>query len=236
MPSGGGSKLAVISVSMALLWIGVYWATPGRESAPISTVSGVSLSFGDAPEEAAAASMSPATNLAHDEPVIVTATETPIAQNATTIDEAMARVIPPKFEKYVVQYGDDAWSISKKLYGTSKHWDSVLKANSLADPTKFREGQTIRIPVDPKNVQGIAVDASGEPIDAEADDSVLQKSKATEYIVARGDTLSDISKAIYGKSSQWRRIRDANRGVVNEDGTNLRPGMVLKIPPPPASN
>jgi len=90
MPSGGGSKLAVISVSMALLWIGVYWATPGRESAPISTESGVSLSFGDAPEEAAAASMSPATNLAHDEPVIVTATETPIAQNATTIDEAMA--------------------------------------------------------------------------------------------------------------------------------------------------
>ena len=31
-------------------------------------------------------------------------------------------------------------------------------------------------------------------------------------------------------------IRDANPGVVNRDGTNIRPGMKLLIPPPPASD
>jgi nucleoid-associated protein YgaU len=51
--------------------------------------------------------------------------------------------------------------------------------------------------------------------------------------VKTGDTLSDIANEIYGRAGLWTVIRDANRDAVGDDGSRLRPGMVLKIPPAP---
>lgn len=49
----------------------------------------------------------------------------------------------------------------------------------------------------------------------------------SEYKVVPGDTLSVISKKVYGDASQWKRIRDANTGQAVE---RLKPGTTLKIP------
>lgn len=49
------------------------------------------------------------------------------------------------------------------------------------------------------------------------------------YTVVKGDTLSHIAKARYGKASQWRRIFDANRDQL-DDPDRIQPGQVLKIP------
>lgn len=49
------------------------------------------------------------------------------------------------------------------------------------------------------------------------------------YTVQKGDTLSHIAKARYGKASQWRRIFDANRDQL-DDPDRIQPGQVLKIP------
>ncbi|MEQ9616482.1 MAG: LysM peptidoglycan-binding domain-containing protein [Phycisphaerales bacterium] len=216
-------KLAAIAAAMAILWVVVYWMTPSPTTA---VGDGVRITFGNDP-----ALEEPPPN----EPATI-AVE-PAAQPAPALDElerAMARVIPPEFGKYKVQYGDNASTISRKLYGTSQHWQSILKANALTDPSRFREGQTIRYPIDPLNVQGIAVDEAGNRlVDAPPP---ATRSADTQYVVGRGDTLSGIAKAIYGKATMWQLIRDANRDKVNAEGTNIRPGMVLTIPAPPAGN
>ena len=49
------------------------------------------------------------------------------------------------------------------------------------------------------------------------------------YTVAKGDTLSHIAKAHYGKASKWKAIFDANRDQL-DDPDRIQPGQVLKIP------
>lgn len=49
------------------------------------------------------------------------------------------------------------------------------------------------------------------------------------YTVAKGDTLSHIAKALYGKASKWHAIFDANRDQL-DDPDLIQPGQVLRIP------
>lgn len=49
------------------------------------------------------------------------------------------------------------------------------------------------------------------------------------YVVKKGDTLSEISQRMYGDSTRWRRIWDANRGRV-KDPKKLQVGTRLIIP------
>jgi contractile injection system tube protein/LysM domain-containing protein len=58
----------------------------------------------------------------------------------------------------------------------------------------------------------------------------LQSSDHTkERVVQRGDTLSRIAADEYHDPSAWRIIADANPAI--DSPRNLRPGMVLRIPP-----
>jgi nucleoid-associated protein YgaU len=54
------------------------------------------------------------------------------------------------------------------------------------------------------------------------------------YTVQPGDTLSSIAKQVYGASSLWRIIFEANRNILSDPG-RIRPGQVLIIPPKPES-
>ena len=49
------------------------------------------------------------------------------------------------------------------------------------------------------------------------------------YKVVSGDTLNGIARKLYQNSSQWPKILEANKGIL-EDPTKLKPGMVLVIP------
>jgi nucleoid-associated protein YgaU len=51
-------------------------------------------------------------------------------------------------DEYVVQSGDNYWSISRKLYGTSKYYMALAKANSsrIPDPARMRPGMKIEVP------------------------------------------------------------------------------------------
>lgn len=52
------------------------------------------------------------------------------------------------FEQYTVQKGDTLQKISKKMYGTTKKWNSIYKANTdtLKGPNKIYPGQVLNIP------------------------------------------------------------------------------------------
>ena len=50
------------------------------------------------------------------------------------------------------------------------------------------------------------------------------------YVVVKGDTLSKIAKHEYGRASDWKRIFEANRDIL-DDPDKIFPGQKLKIPP-----
>ena len=63
---------------------------------------------------------------------------------------------------------------------------------------------------------------------------IIRETPATDetmkiYVVQSGDNLSGIAFSMYGKSSQWESIRDANVDVL-ESGDSLQVGMELRIP------
>ncbi len=49
------------------------------------------------------------------------------------------------------------------------------------------------------------------------------------YEVAQGDTLSSISRRLYGHPGNWKKIYEANRDQLPTENS-LKPGQVLKIP------
>jgi nucleoid-associated protein YgaU len=51
----------------------------------------------------------------------------------------------------------------------------------------------------------------------------------TSYTVVKGDTLSHIAQAHYGKASKWHAIFEANRDQI-DDPDKIFPGQVLKLP------
>lgn len=53
--------------------------------------------------------------------------------------------------------------------------------------------------------------------------------KLAEYVVRPGDTLSDISLAVFGSAGRWQEILDANTDKLRKP-ESLQAGMKLKIP------
>ncbi len=88
-------------------------------------------------------------------------------------------------------------------------------------PMKFMEA-----PAAPSN-DGQASDAAKvtDPAPPQTADAA---SGVRTHIVHANETLSGISKTVYGSSKHYKAIESANPGL---DPTKLRPGMVLKIPP-----
>jgi nucleoid-associated protein YgaU len=54
----------------------------------------------------------------------------------------------------------------------------------------------------------------------------------TMYAVKSGDTLSKISREVYGDANQYKTIFEANRPML-KDPDKIYPGQVLYIPPQP---
>lgn len=50
------------------------------------------------------------------------------------------------------------------------------------------------------------------------------------YTVAKGDSLSKIAKAHYGRLDKWRLIYEANKAVIGPNPDLIKPGQVLTIP------
>jgi nucleoid-associated protein YgaU len=148
-----------------------------------------------------------------------------------TIDESAAsdgpRVEPPVFREYVVRRGDQIMTIAQRVYGSTRHWQAIAKANPDVDPQKLRAGQRLRIPEDPENVQGVVVEG-GEP-----ETPAIPEPEQVEHIVQNNDSLWKIAASFYGDGTTWRIIRDANRSLVGDNGEKLRPGMTIVIPPAP---
>ncbi len=50
------------------------------------------------------------------------------------------------------------------------------------------------------------------------------------YTVVKGDCLYNIAKSLYGDSSQWHKLYEANKGVIGGNPNRIYPGQVLTVP------
>jgi nucleoid-associated protein YgaU len=114
---------------------------------------------------------------------------------------------------YVIQPGDSLSSIAAQWFGDDGLWDLIAAANPQLEPHRLRPGDLIRLP----------------PPDARRQARTVPGGSGT-YVVASGDTLSDIARSVYGQSSRWAEIFEANRELLQNDPHRLKVGMTLRIP------
>ena len=82
-------------------------------------------------------------------------------------------------------------------------------------------------------VQGTVRGTSGEVPDFSNVQGTVRSDalsgESRTYTAEKGDTLSHIAQAQYGRASKWTAIFEANRDIL-DDPDKIRPGQVLKIP------
>jgi nucleoid-associated protein YgaU len=66
--------------------------------------------------------------------------------------------------------------------------------------------------------------------DPEGQSAPRFKEFIAEHTVVAGDNLSFISEKYYGTQANFRLIYEANKDIIGENMSLIRPGQVLKIP------
>lgn len=61
-------------------------------------------------------------------------------------------------------------------------------------------------------------------------ESVKSTAKSKKYTVQKGDNLHKISRKMYGSTSNWKKIYDANKSVIGKNPDIIYPGQVFNIP------
>ena len=131
---------------------------------------------------------------------------------------------------YTVQAGDSLYTISQKILGSPKYVAAIQKANPKVDAKRLRVGQVLNIP----DVSGSSTPAPGPGVSRIAADGGLGTapglSGGKTYKIQSGDTLRKIATKHYGNSKMWEKIYALNREAIGSSPSNLRVGMVLRLP------
>ncbi len=135
--------------------------------------------------------------------------------------------VPNKAERrYKIKSGDTLSSIAEDFYGEERKWTVIAKANPKLNPNRLRVGEEIVLP----DVAAIAKKKAEEAKKAkDAIEKAVGPAGERTVIVESGDTLSGISKKVYGKASKWRVIFNANKKLLPRPD-DLKVGMKLTIP------
>ena len=132
------------------------------------------------------------------------------APHPVTVASAPAAAPAPRQSLYVVQPGDDLWTLAQRVYGEGTQWRRIVEANPdlLSGPDELVPGTRLVLPGVP------AADGS----------SVV--------VVKRGDTLWQLARTYLGSGEQWPQIYAANRDLI-KDPDHIDIGWRLVIPPTP---
>ncbi|HYE01894.1 MAG TPA: LysM peptidoglycan-binding domain-containing protein [Phycisphaerales bacterium] len=216
---------------LAVVWIVTYWLYDPPASEP-------AITFGAAPGPLAEITPSPPTphSPAPSPPASPPAgLPGPVRQLAATAEASalppaaddlvrITRVEPPRLRRYTVRAGDTSFEhIAARQLGDRARAADIAQANPFVDPTRLVPGRTVlNLPQD-GNVQGRLVTELVPASEAEP------PPKHQTYTIASGDTLSGISAKVYGDSSRWRDLFEANRDVL-ADPDRLTAGVTIRIP------
>ncbi|TRY16912.1 LysM peptidoglycan-binding domain-containing protein [Tessaracoccus rhinocerotis] len=114
--------------------------------------------------------------------------------------------------QYVVQPGDELWSVSERVLGSGERWREVVAANpGLSHDAHLRPGQVLNLP----EVSEPSASAGADP--------------NSHVTVAEGDTLWDLADEHLGDAERWPELHGANRGLV-QDPDEIQVGWELLVP------
>lgn len=103
---------------------------------------------------------------------------------------------------YYVMSGDSLSKIAKKIYKNMSKWKNLAKLNSIANPHRIYAGDVIYY------------ELSFESIEF----AKSYENSAFDYlIVKKGDSLSNISKRLFGTGDNWRVLWKENPTIKNPD-------------------
>ncbi len=135
-----------------------------------------------------------------------------LSENDSRLDdiEALLNGLQRRLEsaniRYTVARGDHLWGIAghQRHYNDPFMWTRVYTANreKIEDPNLIFPQQVFDIP---------------------------KVSKSGQYVVQSGDSFFSIAENVYGDSSKWRSIQEANMSLVDQLG-GLYPGMIIVLP------
>lgn len=229
-PANAGSlrRTAIGLLALAALWNAIYWLWPVHRQAPI-TLAADTVFPASTPVDVPA----PVTPVREPEPEPQVQLVAEIADPMLVEDVEHGGILLPQFEHYTVTERDRTLGdIASRYYGEKDRWRAIAQANPHRDPARLKAGQVWRIPIDPDNIQGIPVDARGNPI--EVDPPRPAGVTFTEYVVRTGDTLGAISRMHYGTTQHADAIFAHNRERLGlRSPRAIRPGQVLLIPKEP---
>jgi nucleoid-associated protein YgaU len=190
---------------------------------------------GDAPtlKTATPTQAEAATPIAPDAPAVATNNPTP----SNPVDMSLAAVTPvtpapavsvaPSTQpagarEYTIKPGQTLSLIAAEVYGNSRFYVAIKRANPNIDPNRLKPGMRITLPdisdVKPGPVETAAGVSTGKI-----------------YTVKSGDTLYRISKTLYGTPKQAEAIYELNKETIGGDEGRLKLGMVLKLPANPTA-
>ena len=118
-----------------------------------------------------------------------------------------------------VKPGQTLSELALTYLGSSGLARQLFEANRdvLDDPDDVNPGDVLRLPKPERIVRPSAKKKPAPDGDSQT------------YTVKSGETLSSIAQKVLGKSSQWRRLYNANRGQLDSPHS-VPPGMKLTIP------
>jgi nucleoid-associated protein YgaU len=134
--------------------------------------------------------------------------------------------------------GETFAKIAETLYGDQRFYLEIEKANPDIDPARLRPGMVINLPD-----VGAAKRSSGGGSPSSPDDRAMtaggrqerELDPEKEYKVRPGDSLYVIAKRVYHNSAMSDEIYELNKGAIGDDPARVKVGMVLKLPPKPAT-
>lgn len=237
------NRVIASMVGLAGLWVLVYWLWPAEPAVKFAVAADgsrtpVPASVSDTSEDEASPSPTAGdsgttsqsnTSQPNTNKLSPTGPKTSEAQASANQPQGPAvRIAPPQFREYRVLAGDTLAAISNREFGTAKHADAIAQANQLMSPAHLKAGRIIRIPVDPTNIQGVAVvlDEQGTP---QRVPTTTPSLPVAEYVVRKGDSLASIARRVYGSEAHVQKLIDANKQTL-QDPANIRPGQTILVP------
>lgn len=126
---------------------------------------------------------------------------------------------------WVVQRGDTAWSIAEKSLGDPTRWREIVSLNEgrpQADGRTLRDGDWL----DTGWRLTLPAGAAGNTIPTAAA-AVAPSATVDEYVVQKGDTLSEIARDTLGDESRYVEIA-ADNAIADPDRIDV--GQKLRVP------
>jgi nucleoid-associated protein YgaU len=137
-----------------------------------------------------------------------------------------------------VQFDDNYWSISQKLFGTGGYFQALARHNEKKYPRedKLKSGDVILAP-SAAELEKLYPELCPSPARRNPAESQPRTAGPTTrpeggrmYVVQSGDTLYDIARRELGKPSRWREIYDLNKDLISKQWLDLSPGTQILLP------